>query len=305
MIRDETAFRTGSIAIVGRPNVGKSTLLNQLVGQKVSITSRKAQTTRHRITGIVTRSNAQFIFVDTPGFQNAHQNALNKTMNRAVRVALADVDAVVFVVEAGRYGSADTLVAKLLPEDRPVILAVNKSDLVKNKSELLPYLAARSSEHAYAAMVPLSAKSGLQTDVLLDELARHLPIQPPMFGPDDYTDRNERFLVSEIIREKVFRLVGDELPYGATVTIEKFEEEPRTSDPSGRFCRIYATILVDRPNHKSMIIGSAGAKLKQIGRDARLDIERLLGAKVHLELWIKVKSGWSDDQAHLKSYGYD
>jgi GTP-binding protein Era len=302
---DETGFRTGSIAIVGRPNVGKSTLLNRLVGQKVSITSSKAQTTRHRITGILTRADAQFIFVDTPGFQTEHKTALNRTMNRAVRVALADVDVVVFVVEAGHYGRADAQVAELLPRDRPVILAINKSELLKDRNELLPFLATRSAEHPYAGLVPLSARTGLQTDVLLDEIARHLPRQAAIFGPDDYTDRNERFLVAELIREKVFRLVGDELPYGSTVTIEKFEEEPALADPGGRFCRIYATILVDRPNHKAMIIGAGGAKLKQIGSDARADIERLLGAKAHLELWIKVRSGWADDQARLKSYGYE
>jgi len=304
-LADETQFRTGSIAIVGRPNVGKSTLLNHLVGQKVSITSRKAQTTRHRITGILTRGAVQFIFVDTPGFQTKHQSALNRTMNRAVRVALADVDVVVLVLEAGHFGRGDAQVIELLPVDRPVILAVNKADLVKMKSELLPYLAARSAEHDYAAIVPLSAKTGLQTDSLLDEIAKHLPTAPPIFGSDDYTDRNERFLVAELIREKVFRLVGDELPYGCTVTIEKFEEEPATAPAGGRFCRIYATVLVDRPNHKAMIIGQGGAKLKQIGTDARHDVERLLDAKVHLELWVKVKSGWSDDQSHLKSYGYD
>lgn len=302
---EQTEFRTGSVAIVGRPNVGKSTLLNHLIGQKLSITSRKSQTTRHRITGILTRQDAQYIFVDTPGFQTEHTNALNRTMNRAVRVALADVDVVVFVVEAARFARGDALVLAMLPKDRPVILAVNKADLLKDKSALLPFIESRRGEFPYAAIVPCSAKLGLQTDALLGEIRQLLPLGPAIYGADDVTDRDERFLVAELIREKVFRQVGDELPYGSTVTIEKFEEEPATGPRPGRFCRIYATILVERATHKAMIIGHAGAKLKQIGTDARVDIERLLDCKVHLELWVKVKSGWSDDEARLKSYGYD
>jgi GTP-binding protein Era len=279
--------------------------LNRLIGQKVSITSRKAQTTRHRITGVLTRSDAQFIFVDTPGFQTRHRTALNRNMNRAVRVALADVDVAVMVVEAGRYDREDAEVVHLLPLETPVILAINKADRLKEKSELLPYLAARGAQERFAQMIPVSAKTGLQVEALLDAIALYLPVQPALFSADDYTDRSERFLVAELIREKIFRLVGDELPYGATVTIELFEEEPAQSGATDRFCRIAATVLVDRPNHKAMLIGTGGAKLKQIGTEARADIERLLAAKVHLELWVKVKSGWSDDEARLKSYGYD
>ena len=291
-------FRTGTIAIVGRPNVGKSTLLNRLIGQKISITSRKAQTTRHRIHGICTTATAQFVFVDTPGFQLRHMNALNKSMNRAVTSALAGVDVVLFVVEAGRFSDADRAVLRLLPADLPVLLVVNKSDQVKDKAELLPYLGARSGERSYHAIVPVSARDGVQTDVLLAEIEKLLPEAPPMFGADEMTDRNERFLATEIVREKVFRLMGDELPYGSTVIIDKFEEE-------GRLRRIFATILVARDSHKGMLIGAGGAKLKQIGTDARLDMEKLFDAPVYLELWVKVKSGWADNEAQLKSCGYE
>jgi len=296
-------FRCGTVAIVGRPNVGKSTLLNQLVGQKVSITSRKPQTTRHRIIGILTDPTTQFIFVDTPGFQTRHAGSLNRTMNRTVRTALADVDVVLLVVEALRFGAEDRQVLDLIPPDQCVILVANKTELLDRRDELLPFLAARSAEFAYAAMVPVSAKTGLARDLLLDAIRGHLPEQPAIYGSDELTDRNERFLVAELIREKLFRLVGDELPYGSTVMIDQFLEEPSAS--GGRFCRIAATILVDRAGHKSMVIGRRGEKLKQIGTDARVDIERLLDAKVHLELWVKVKAGWADEEASLKSYGYD
>jgi GTP-binding protein Era len=298
----EVGFRCGTVAIVGRPNVGKSTLLNQLVGQKVSITSRKPQTTRHRIVGILTDSTTQYIFVDTPGFQTRHTGSLNRTMNRTVRTALADVDVVLLVVEAGRFGAEDRQVLELIPKEQCVLLVPNKTELLERRDELLPFLSERAAEFDYTAMVPVSAKTGFARELLLAAIREHLPEQPAIYGSDELTDRNERFLVAELIREKVFRLVGDELPYGSTVMIDQFLEEP---SPQGRFCRIAATILVDRAGHKSMVIGRGGEKLKQIGSDARIDIERLLGAKVHLELWVKVKSGWADDQASLKSYGYD
>jgi len=291
-------FKTGTIAICGRPNVGKSTLLNRLIGAKISITSRKAQTTRHRITGIITNDAAQFIFVDTPGYQTRHQNALNRSMNRAVQVALADVNVVLFVVDATSFGASDRAVQKLLPTDVPVILVVNKADLLRNKLDLLPYLQQRGAEHDYAAIVPVSAQTGLQTDELLAEIARHLPEGAPMFDADEMTDRNERFLAAEMVREKVFRLVGDELPYGTTVQIDKFEEQDKQR-------RIYATILVERDTHKAMLIGANGDKLKRIGSEARQDMEKMFDAKVYLELWVKVKSGWADDEAALKGYGYE
>ncbi len=291
-------FRAGTIAIVGRPNVGKSTLLNRLIGQKISITSRKAQTTRHRIHGIFTNAKAQFVFVDTPGFQLRHKGALNRSMNRTVNTALAGVDVVLFVLEAGRFDEADSVVLSMLPSDIPVLLVVNKADQIKDKAELIPYVQKRAAERNYASVVPVSARTGKQVDVLLGEIEKYLPLGTPMFDADTLTDRNERFLSTEIIREKVFRLLGDELPYGCTVIIDKFEEE-------GRLRRIFATILVTRDSHKAMIIGAGGGKLKQIGTDARVDMEKLFDAKIYLELWVKVKSGWSDNEALLKAYGYE
>jgi GTP-binding protein Era len=298
-------FRTGTIAIVGRPNVGKSTLLNRLIGQKLSITSRKAQTTRHRITGVLTQATRQFIFVDTPGFQVGHKGALNRMMNRTVKAALSGVDAILFVVEAARYTSADRLVTDFLPLPIPTILVINKVDRVDDKTSLLAYIQERVAEREFAEIVPVSAKTGSQCDDLLDAIGRYLPVQPPLFDADTLTDRNERFLVSELIREKVFRLLGDELPYTCTVVIDQFKEEPLISGIGERFCRIEATLLVGRAGHKAMIIGRDGAKLKEIGTEARIDIERLLGARAHLGLWVKVKSGWADNEANLKSYGYE
>ncbi len=297
-------FRTGMVAIIGRPNVGKSTLLNRLVGQKISITSRKAQTTRHRILGIATTDTAQFIFVDTPGFQTRHKSLLHKSMHRAIRDAIAGVAVVLFVVEGGRFGPEDEAVLQMLPTDIPVILVINKSDALDDKRSLLPFLQARATEHPWAALIPVSAKTGSQIDDLIGEIEKLLPFAPPLFDADDLTDRSERFLVSELIREKVFRQLGDELPYGMTVVIDRFVEEPSMRE-GGRFCRIAATVVVERANHKSMLIGSGGGKLKLIGSEARADIEKLLQAKCHLELWVKVRSGWADSAALIKSFGYE
>lgn len=291
-------IRSGYIAIVGRPNVGKSTLLNRLVGEKISIVSRKAQTTRHRITGIVTTDESQFVFVDTPGFQTKYGNALNRAMNRGVTQTLSDVDLVLFVIEAGRYDAKDQAVVKLLPKDRPVILVINKTDQLKDRSSLLPFLTQVSAEHDYAAIVPISATKGKQTDELLAEARKHLPNEGLMFPEDDLTDKSERFLAAEYIREKVFRLLGDELPYATTVEIEKFEIE-------GNLRRIFAAIVVDRDGHKAIVIGKGGESLKRIASEARQDMERLFGDKVYLEIWVKVKSGWNDDERLLKSLGYE
>jgi GTP-binding protein Era len=291
-------LRSGYIAIVGRPNVGKSTLLNRLVGEKISIVSRKAQTTRHRITGIVTTADAQYVFVDTPGFQTKFANALNRAMNRGVTQTLSDVDLVLFVVEAGRYDAKDQAVVRLLPKDRPVILVVNKTDQFKDRNDLLPFLAQVSAEHDYAAIVPVSATKGRQTDVLLSEARKHLPNEGLMFPEDDLTDKSERFLAAEYVREKVFRLLGDELPYSTTVEIEKFEIE-------GNLRRIFAAIVVDRDSHKAIVIGKGGESLKRIASEARQDMERLFDGKVYLEVWVKVKSGWNDDERLLKSLGYE
>ncbi|MGB4911327.1 MAG: GTPase Era [Candidatus Dechloromonas phosphoritropha] len=291
-------IRSGYIAIVGRPNVGKSTLLNHLVGEKISIVSRKAQTTRHRITGIVTNDDAQYVFVDTPGFQTRFANALNRTMNRGVTQTLSDVDLVLFVIEAGRYDAKDQAVVRLLPNDRPVILVINKTDQLKDRTALLPFIAQVSAEHDYAAVVPISATRGRQTAELLAEARKHLPNEGLMFPEDDLTDKSERFLAAEYVREKVFRLVGDELPYATTVEIEKFEIE-------GNLRRIFAAIVVDRDSHKAIIIGKGGESLKRIASEARKDMERLFGGKVYLEVWVKVKSGWNDDERLLKSLGYE
>lgn len=290
--------RCGLVAIVGRPNVGKSTLMNALVGQKISITSKKAQTTRHRITGVRTVGATQFVFVDTPGFQMKHGTALNRNLNKTVLSSLADVDVVMFVVEAGRFGLDDAKVLALLPPDKPAILVANKLDTVRRRNELLPWLKQMQERHAFAEFVPMSATSDADIERLFGIVEQRLPEQPWFYDEDMLTDRSEKFLASEIIREKLFRLTGDELPYASTVVIDKFEEE-------GNLRRISASIVVERDAHKGMIIGEGGERLKRIGSEARVELERLMDAKVFLELWVKVRSGWADDEAHLRSYGYE
>ncbi|MBK8524898.1 MAG: GTPase Era [Betaproteobacteria bacterium] len=293
-----TTLRSGYIAIVGRPNVGKSTLLNALIGEKISIVSRKAQTTRHRITGIRTDDNAQFVFVDTPGFQTQHTNALNRAMNRGVTTALSDVDVVLFVIEADRFGSKDKVVFDLLPTDKPVILVVNKTDRIKDKAAFMPFLADVAGRRDFAAVVPVSATNGKQLKELLAETRKQLPHEELLFAEDEMTDKSSRFIAAEYIREKLFRLLGDELPYSTTVEIEKFEEE-------GKLKRIFAAVVVDRPGHKAIVIGKGGETLKRIASEARQDMERLFDGKVYLEVWVKVKSGWTDDERLLRSLGYE
>jgi GTP-binding protein Era len=290
--------RCGLIAIVGRPNVGKSTLLNALVGQKVSITSSKAQTTRHRITGIRTVGDAQFIFVDTPGFQTQHGAALHRALNRTVQIVLSDVDVVLLVVEAGRFGAADERVLALVPEGKKTLLVANKLDTVKRRADLAPWLQTMQARHPFAEFVPLSAQRKGDADRLLGIVRPYLPLQPWLHDADALTDRSERFLASEIVREKLFRLTGDELPYTSTVVIDGYEEVAGLH-------RISASIVVERDAHKGMVIGAGGARLKRIGSEARQELETLLGSKVHLELFVKVRSGWADDDAHLRSYGYE
>jgi GTPase len=295
---NECSFHTGYLAIVGRPNVGKSTLTNRLVGAKVSITSRKAQTTRHRIHGVLTTDACQFIFVDTPGFQTKHRNALNRLMNRSVTQTLADVDVVLFMVEAGTWGSGEKDLLGLLPKDRPVVLVVNKVDRLADRAAVLPFLEKVNTEFPFADIVPIIAERGENLDELLKTAAKHLPEAPPEFGADDITDRSERFLAAELIREKLFRNLGEELPYGMAVEIEKFEQE-------GELRRIHAAVVVDKAAHKAIVIGKAGERLKRISTDARKDMEALFGGKVWLETWVKVKSGWADDERALKSLGYE
>ena len=294
----ENTSRTGFIAIVGRPNVGKSTLLNHLIGQKVSITSRKAQTTRHRITGILTVGAEQFVFVDTPGFQTLHTNALNRSMNRVVTGSLRDVHAVLFVIEARHFDERDQQVLALLPQDRPVILVINKADLMKDKSELLPFIEKVAALHPFAAIVPVSARQDKQLDTLLDAIRPHLAEGEHLYAEDDITDRNERFLAAELLREKIFRFTGEELPYSVSVVIEQFQQE-------GKLRRIHAAILVDKEAHKIMLIGRKGEKLKEIATQARLDMEKLFDGKVFLEVFVKVRSGWADSAQMLKTLGYE
>ncbi len=290
--------RCGLIAIVGRPNVGKSTLLNALVGQKVSITSSKAQTTRHRITGIRTVDDTQFVFVDTPGFQTRHNAALNRNLNRTVHGVLNDVDLVLFLVEAGRFGLDDAKVLALMPKGKPVMLIANKLDTVVRRADLAPWLKGMQERHAFAEFVPLSAKKDADVQRLLGIVKPYLPQQPWFYEEDALTDRSDRFLASELIREKLFRLTGDELPYTSTVVIDKFEEE-------GQLRRIAATIIVERDAHKGMVIGNDGERLKRIGSETRQELERLMDCKVFLELWVKVRSGWADNEEHLRAYGYE
>jgi GTP-binding protein Era len=291
-------FRTGLIAIVGRPNVGKSTLLNRLVGQKVSITSKKAQTTRARVMGMHTTDDAQFVFIDTPGFQTQYTGALNKSMNKRVRETLADTDVVMLLVEAGRLTAEDRQVIQLLPANRPVLLVVNKIDYARDRAELMAYVKEISTVFAFAEIVPVSAKQGKNLDELLKTIRQHLPEGPPMYDADDVTDQTERQLAAELIREKVFRLCGEEIPYAVAVSIEKFED-------TGKLRRIFATIMVDRDGHKAIVIGKGGEKLKAISTQARLDMEQAFDGKVYLEVWVKVKGGWADDIRMLRSLGLE
>ena len=291
------AHRAGSVAIVGRPNVGKSTLLNRLVGCKISITSRKPQTTRRRVTGIVTRDDAQIVFVDTPGYQTEHRTPLNLAMNRSVASSLQDVDAIVWVVEALKFEGRDEAVAKLLPQGPPVVLAINKIDTVQGKDRLLPFIEALSRQHAFAAIVPVSAEKGTQISALLDEIVSLLPVGPPLHDADEITTVSERVLAAELLREQLFRLLGDELPYSTTVEIEHFRQD-------GRVRRIHATILVDKEGQKPIVIGKHGSKLKTIASRARHEMERLFDGSVFLEVWVKVRRGWADSNAAIRRLGY-
>lgn len=294
-----TDYRCGFVAIVGRPNVGKSTLMNHLIGQKISITSKKAQTTRNRVTGIYTDDTAQFVFVDTPGFQTNHRNALNDRLNQNVTEALSGVDVVVFVVEAMRFTDADRVVLKQLPKHTPVVLVVNKidKDKAKDKFALEAFINEVRQEFEFTASEAVSAKHGLRIANLLELLKPYLPESIPMYPEDMVTDKSSRFLAMEIVREKLFRYLGEELPYAMNVEVEQFEEEE-----SGLF-RIYIAVLVDKDSQKAILIGKGGEKLKKISTEARLDMEKLFDTKVFLKIWVKVKSGWADDILFLRELG--
>lgn len=290
--------RCGYVAIVGRPNVGKSTLLNHIIGQKISITSRRPQTTRHRIMGIHTSGDTQILFVDTPGLHRDEARSINRYMNRAASSSVQDVDAIVWVVEGLQWTDDDALVLERLSKaDAPVFLFINKVDRIHPKEKLLPHLAVLGAKFKFAEIIPGSAEKGSNLDTLIAELAKRMPENEHVFGEDEITDRSQRFLAAELIREKVMRSLGAEVPYSATVAIEQFKEE------AGRFI-IHAQILVERDGQKAIVIGEGGSRLKQIGRDARLDMQQQFGVSVHLELHVKVKEGWADDERALRSLGY-
>jgi len=295
----QSGFRSGFAAVIGRPNVGKSTLMNQLLGQKISIVSQRPQTTRHRILGIHNEPGVQIVYVDTPGLHTREPRAINRYLNQAARNSLADVDCVLFVVESNRWTEEDEAVLRLLEGvSAPVLLVVNKVDRVADKAALLPHLDALSRKRAFDEVVPLSARSGENVDTLARLVARRMPEGPQMFPDEQVTDRGERFLAAELVREQLMRTLGKEVPYATTVEVEAFEEE-------GNLRRISAIIWVERKGQKAITIGEGGALLKQIGRNARLEMERLFHARVYLKLWVKVREGWSDDERALRSLGYD
>lgn len=303
-------FRCGFVAIVGRPNVGKSTLMNHLIGQKLSITSRKPQTTRHKIIGIDTRQNVQAVYVDTPGMHKKEVRAINKMMNRAASSALRDVNLVLFVVDSMKWVPDDVMVLeKLQHAEMPVIMVINKVDTIEEKRQLLPLIESHGKRMNFSDIVPVSALRGANLEHLHEVIAKYLPFAPPMYAVDQLTDRSERFLASEIVREKIMRQLGEELPYDLAVQIESFKEEPatineKTGKPKPACLYIDATILVERQGQKAIVIGDKGRKLKQIGMEARVDMEKMFEQKIMLTLWVKVKGGWSDDERALKSLGY-
>ena len=288
--------RCGTIAIVGQPNVGKSTLLNYFIGTKLSITSRKAQTTRYQLLGIHTTPETQYIFVDTPGYQLKHLNTLNKNLNKTVKQALQNVDVILFLIEPRQMTEVDEKILQMIPEETPIILVINKVDRLKEKSKLLELIQVFKESERYKEIIPTSVKKKNNLKELLESTYQFLPEQEFIYEDNQITDKNERFLAAEIIREKIFRFTGQEVPYSVAVEIEKFEHE-------GNVRRIFAAIIVERDAHKPMIIGNKGIRLKEISTNARVDMEKLFGGKVWLETWVKVQKGWSDDLRALKSLG--
>jgi GTP-binding protein Era len=292
-----SAYRSGSVGLVGRPNTGKSSLLNRLLGQKLAIVSPREQTTRHALTGILTTGDCQYAFVDSPGFQLRHRNLLNRSLNRRAGETARDVDVVAFVVEALRFGAADRAALARVPAGRPVIAVVNKVDLVKPAARLLPFLEHLARERQFAAVVPVSAATGRNLPELLRVLRGFLPEAPAAYPEDQLTDRDERFFAAELVREKLFRLLKEELPYRCEAVVDSFKEE-------GRLRRIQVTIWVERESHKAIVIGKQGATLKRISTEARQDMERLFGGKVFLEVWVKVRKQWTEDARMLRELGY-
>ncbi|WP_420591604.1 GTPase Era [Bacterioplanoides sp.] len=299
MSEENLITRTGFVAIVGRPNVGKSTLLNRILGQKLSITSRKPQTTRHQILGIKTENGSQVVYVDTPGIHKNHDKAINRYMNKAATTAVKDVDLIVMLIDRMRWTDEDEMVLQAIKQQRaPAVLVVNKVDFVKEKDELLPYLQELSSRHNFDQIVPVSAKTGHNVERLESLIESYLPESQYFYPEDQITDRSSRFLAAELVREKIMRQLGDELPYEMTVEIEEFTHD-------GRIAEISALILVERDSQKRIVIGDKGYRIKQIGIEARKDMEQMFDCKVMLNLWVKVKSNWSDDERALRSLGYN
>jgi len=289
----------GYIALVGRPNVGKSTLLNRILQQKLSITSKKPQTTRHSILGICTQGEYQFVYVDTPGIHQGNKKAMNRMMNKTAIRVLRDVDVIAFIVDGTHWEDEDEFVLDLIKQSKvPCVLVVNKVDKITDKAQLLPWMQQMSQRHEFVAIIPLSAKTGVQVDELEEKLIAYLPEGPHLFPDDQFTDRSTKFLCAELLREKIFRFCGQELPYAVTVDIESYKDE-------GNLVRIHALILVEKDNHKRMVIGDKGQKLKEMASSARIDMEKMLGKKVFLQCWCKVKTGWADDERILKQLGYD
>ncbi len=297
MAESEGAHRCGHVAIVGRPSVGKSTLLNALIGARISITSRKPQTTRHRITGILSEADAQYVFVDTPGFQTRHASRLNERLNRAVREALSDVDVVVFVVDAARFTAADRAVLDLIPAGKPVVVALNKIDAIDDKRALLPRIAEIAALRDFAAIVPVSAERGTDLPALKGEIRFRLPLGAALYADDELTDRDERFLAAEFVREKIFRQLGDEVPYSTAVDGESFVH-------GGDLRRIRVNVYVDKASQRGILLGEGGSRMKAIASQARADMEQLFGGRVFLDVWVRVKPGWADSDAMLKRLGY-
>ena len=292
-----SAFRSGSVGLVGRPNTGKSSLLNRLLGQKLAIVSPREQTTRHPLTGILNAADCQIAFVDAPGFQTRHRNLLNRSLNRRAGEVARDADVAAFVLEALRLDAADRAALARIPAGRRVVAVVNKIDLVRPAARLLPFLERVAKERDFAAIVPVSATTGRNLPELLRVLRAQLPEGPAHYPAEQLTDRDERFFAAELLREKIFRLLGEELPYRCDVIVDSFREE-------GRLRRIEATLWVERDSHKPIVLGKGGAMLKRLSTDARKDMESLFGGKVFLQVWVKVKRNWTEDARTLRELGY-